>query len=234
MIRLQPQRHLHVAEREWSLIEDGPRGTWCVDALERMGFPYELPPLPYPLDALSPFVSASTLEAHYAKHHQAYIDALNKAIEDSEFQPMPLRALMRATAGRPEREAMFNNAAQAWNHAFYWDSLDPKGGGRPPAVIATMMEAAFGSVEDGLRAWAEAAMTPFGSGWAWLVLNGKKLDVVSTVGADNPLSLGMTPLLAIDVWEHAYCPDYQNRRREHIAAVVGHLANWNFAVRNLA
>jgi len=202
--------------------------------LEHMGFPYELPALPYALDALSPFISETTLRFHYGKHHKTYIDALNKAIDDTEFEAMPLRALIQATAGKPGQATLFNNAAQAWNHAFYWDSLAPGGAGEPPPMLKQMIDASFGSVEACKQALTEAASTHFGSGWAWLVLDGKKVSVVKTGDADNPLTRGMTPLLAIDVWEHAYYLDYQNRRKDHATGVIEHLINWNFAASNLA
>lgn len=202
--------------------------------LEHLSFPYELPALPYALDALSPFISETTLRFHYGKHHQAYIDALNKAIDDTEFQAMPLKALIRATAGKPDQAALFNNAAQTWNHAFYWDSLTPEGGGEPPRALKRMIEASFGSVEACKQALTEAAVTQFGSGWAWLVLDGKTIRVMKTGEADNPLTRGVTPLLAVDVWEHAYYLDYQNRRKDYVAGVIEKRLNWNFAASNLA
>jgi Fe-Mn family superoxide dismutase len=202
--------------------------------LENMVFPYTLPALPYPLDALSPFISENTLRFHHGKHHQAYIDALNKAIDDTEFEAMPLKAMICAAAGKPQHAEIFNNAAQAWNHAFYWDSLTPQGGGEPAPVLRQMIEASFGSVEACKQALTEAALTQFGSGWAWLVLDGKKIGVMKTGDADNPLTRGMTPLLAIDVWEHAYYLDYQNRRKDHVAGVIEKLINWDFAAGNLA
>jgi len=209
------------------------RTDFSTAMLEHMGFPYELPALPYALDALSPFISETTLRFHYGKHHQAYIDALNKAIDDTEFQAMPLKALIRATAGKSDQAALFNNAAQTWNHAFYWDSLSPEGG-EPPPALKRRIEASFGSVEACKQALTEAAVTQFGSGWAWLVLDGKTISVMKTGGADNPLTRGVTPLLAVDVWEHAYYLDYQNRRKDHVAGVIEKLLNWNFAASNLA
>jgi len=201
--------------------------------LEHMGFPYELPALPYALDALSPFISETTLRFHYGKHHKTYIDTLNKAIDETEFEAMPLRAMIRAAAGKLEHAAIFNNAAQAWNHAFYWDSLSPQGGGDPPPGLKKMIEASFGSVAACRQALAEAAVAQFGSGWAWLVLDGKTLSVAKTGNADSPLIHGLIPLLAIDVWEHAYYLDYQNRRKDHVAGVVEKLINWDFAAANL-
>jgi superoxide dismutase, Fe-Mn family len=212
---------------------DSGRAATSTARLENTGFPYELPALPYAEDALSPFISDTTLRFHHGKHHQAYIDALNKAIDDTEFEAMPLRALIRATAGKLEHAAIFNNAAQAWNHAFYWDSLSPRGGGDPPAALKKMIDASFGSVAACKQALAEAAVAQFGSGWAWLVLDGKTLSVAKTGNADNPLIHGLTPLLAIDVWEHAYYLDYQNRRKDHVAGVVEKLIHWDFAAGNL-
>lgn len=201
--------------------------------LEHMGYPYELPPLPYTLDALVPFISETTLGTHYNKHHQTYIDALNKAIDDTEFEVMPLKALICATAGKPSQTALFNNASQAWNHAFYWDSLTP-GGGEPPPALKRMIEASFGSVTACKQALIEAAVTQFGSGWVWLVQHDKKLGVMKAPGAESPLTRGMTPLLVVDVWEHAYYLDYQNRRKDHVAGVINKLLNWDFAASNLA
>jgi superoxide dismutase, Fe-Mn family len=201
--------------------------------LENMRFPYELPALPYARNALSPVISESTLRFHHGKHHQTYIDALNKAIDDTEFQAMPLKAMILAAAEGGKTE-IFNNAAQAWTHAFYWDSLAPMGDGEPPPVLKQMIEASFGSIEACRQALVQAAVTQFGTGWAWLVLADKKISVMKTGGADNPLTSGMTPLLAIDVWEHAYYLDYQNRRKDHVTAVVEKCLNWNFAARNLA
>lgn len=203
------------------------------DMLEKMRFPYELPILPYALDALSPCISENTLRFHYGRHHQTYIDGLNKAIGDTEYEAMPLKAMILATA-TDGKSAIFNNAAQAWNHAFYWDSLTPNGGGEPPPALKLMIEASFGSVDACREALVDAAVRQFGAGWAWLVLDGKKIGVMKTGNAGNPLTSGVTPLLAIDVWEHAYYLDYQNRRKDHVAGVVGKLLNWKFAASNLA
>lgn len=220
----------HLPQQEFS---SKPIGV-AAAMLEKMSFPYELPVLPYPTDALSPVISEKTLRFHYDKHHQGYVDALNKAIGDTEFQDMPIRELIRSTAGKPDKETIFNNAAQAWNHAFYWDSLSPRGGGEPPAALKPMIESSFGSVQAFKQALTEVAMTQFGSGWAWLVLDGQKLRVEKTGNADNPLVRGQIPLLAIDVWEHAYYLDYQNQRRDHVAGVIENLLNWDLAAGNLA
>ena len=206
----------------------------CTFILENMRFPYVLPPLPYALNALSPFISEKTLRFHHGKHHQTYIESLNKAIDDTEFQAMPIKALILATAGKAGKTDLFNNAAQAWNHAFYWDSLSPHGGGEPPPALKQVIEASFGTVEACKRALAEAALTQFGSGWTWLVLDGEKIAVTKTANADTPLTTGMKPLLAVDVWEHEYYLDYQNRRKDYVAGVIDTLLDWNFAAANLA
>lgn len=203
--------------------------------LESMAFPYDLPVLPYPMDALSPCISERTLRCHHGEHHKAYIEGLNEAIADTEYESMPLKELILATAGKPGQSAIFNNAAQAWNHAFYWDSLSPVGGGDPPPLLKRMIEASFGSVDACRNALIKAATTQFGAGWAWLVQDGKKkITVLKTGNADNPLTRGMTPLLAVDVWEHAYYIDYQSRRKDHVDGVIEDLLNWKFAASNLA
>ncbi len=225
------------AARTRQAFEAEMLGDQCgvsTSTLENMRFPYELPPLPYGPDALKPFISGNTLRFHHREHHQRYIDGLNRAIDDTEYQMMPLRAIIRATAGKPESAVIFNNAAQAWNHAFYWDSLTPQGGGGPPAALKKMIDVSFGSVEACLRQLAHAAIAQFGTGWVWLARDGKKIRVVRTCGADNPLTQELTPLLAIDLWEHAYYLDYQNRLEDHVSGVIGRLVNWNFAAKNLA
>lgn len=202
--------------------------------LESMAYPYDLPALPYSMDALSPCISERTLRCHHGEHHKIYIEALNNAIGDTEYEAMPLKALILATAGKPGQSVIFNNAAQAWNHAFYWDSLTPEGGGEPPPVLKHMIEVSFGSVDACRNALTKAATTQFGSGWAWLAQDGKKIVVLKADNADNPLTRGMTPLLAIDVWEHAYYIDYQNRRKDHVDGVINDLLNWEFAASNLS
>ena len=195
--------------------------------------PHVLPPLPYADDALAPVISANTMGFHYGKHHKAYVDNLNKLIAGTEYADLSLEKIVAVTAGRADKAAIFNNAAQDWNHAFYWRSLRPQGGGAPPAALKAKIEAAFGSVEACQKELATAATTQFGSGWAWLVRDGEQLRVVKTGNADIPLSATMKPLLTIDVWEHAYYLDYQNRRADYVAAVIGKLVNWEFALENL-
>jgi Fe-Mn family superoxide dismutase len=194
---------------------------------------HALPPLPYPDTALQPVISANTLGFHYGKHHKGYIDNLNKLVAGTEFADMPLEKVVAATAGKAERVAIFNNAAQTWNHTFYWRSLRPQGGGEPPSALKRAMEASFGSVDACRKELASAAVTQFASGWAWLVAEGQALRVVKTGNADTPLTQGVKPLLTIDVWEHAYYLDYQNRRADYVSAVIDKLVNWQFAADNL-
>ncbi|MEK6707810.1 MAG: superoxide dismutase [Pseudomonadota bacterium] len=192
-----------------------------------------LPPLPFADNALNPVISANTLSFHYGKHHKAYVDNLNKLVAGTEFADLSLEQVITATAGRADKAGIFNNAAQIWNHTFYWNSLAPKGGGEPPAALKQKIEASFGSLDACKQELATAATTQFGSGWAWLALDGDKLKVVKTANANVPLTEGMKPLLVIDVWEHAYYLDYQNRRADYVNAVLDKLVNWGFAENNL-
>lgn len=198
----------------------------------RAASPHVLPPLPYEESALEPVISARTISFHYGKHHKGYVDKLNKLLEGTEYAEMPLEKIVVATAGDAEMVAIFNNAAQVWNHDFYWKSMAPGGGGEPPAELKSRIEASFGSVEACKKELAGAATSQFGSGWAWLVLDGDKLSVAKTANADDPLTAGVKPLLTIDVWEHAYYLDYQNRRGDYANAVLDKLINWEFALRN--
>jgi len=193
-----------------------------------------LPPLPFAESALEPVISARTLSFHYGKHHKGYVDKLNKIIAGTEFAGMPLEKIVSASYGKQDKVAIFNNAAQAWNHDFYWRSLRPGGGGEPPAAFGKILKASFGSVDACRKELAEAATNRFASGWAWLVLVDGKVKVVTTANADNPMTQGMKPLVTIDVWEHAYYLDYQNRRADHVKAVIEKLLNWEFAASNLA
>jgi Fe-Mn family superoxide dismutase len=194
---------------------------------------FVLAPLPYAENALAPVITATTLGFHYGKHHRAYVDNLNKLVAGTELAGQTLEQIILATAGKPERTALYNNAAQAWNHALYWRSLRPGGGGDPPAPLKARIEAAFGSVDACRKELHAAATSQFGSGWAWLVADAGKLAVVKTGNADNPLTKGQRPLLTIDVWEHAYYLDYQNRRADHVSALLDKLINWEFALENL-
>jgi Fe-Mn family superoxide dismutase len=198
------------------------------------GDPFTLPPLPWPDNALSPHISANTIGFHYGKHHQGYVNNLNKLVAGTPMADQTLEAIIQATAGKTDQTAIFNNAAQVWNHTFYWSSLRPKGGGKPTGVLMEHIEKDFGNFDAFKAEFAKAAASQFGSGWAWLVKDGDKLAIVKTGNADTPITQGRKPLLTIDVWEHAYYLDYQNRRTDYIAAVMDHLLNWEFAEQNLA
>jgi len=195
--------------------------------------PIPLPPLPFDQGALAPVVSANTLNFHYGKHHKTYVDTLNRLIVGTEFADMPLESIVKATARQSDHTAIFNNAAQAWNHAFYWKSLRPRGGGEPPAELRRLMETSFGGVDQCKKELSRAAVAQFGSGWAWLVQDGEKLKIVKTADAMTPLTGAARPLLTIDVWEHAYYLDYQNRRIDYVNALIDKLANWEFAADGL-
>jgi Fe-Mn family superoxide dismutase len=194
----------------------------------------ELPPLPFAQDALAPVISAETLSFHYGKHHKAYVDNLNKLVAGTDLSETPLETLIKAVAGKPDKAGVFNNAAQVWNHTFFWNSLKPGGGGAPTGAVAKGIDAAFGSFENFKKEFTNAAMTQFGSGWAWLVADKGQLKLVKTPNAETPLTTGQTALLTVDVWEHAYYLDYQNRRADFVAAVIDKLLNWEFANANLA
>lgn len=195
--------------------------------------PHVFSPLPYAENALEPIITAKTISFHYGKHHKGYVDNLNKLIAGTEYADLSLEKIITSTAERPERTAIFNNAAQTWNHTFYWNSLTPNGGGEPPTALKQKIEASFGSVDDCKKELASAAVSQFGSGWVWLVLDGGVLKVVKTANAEIPMTMGFTPLLTIDVWEHAYYLDYQNRRVDYVNTVLDKLINWEFALQNL-
>ena len=195
--------------------------------------PHVLPPLPYGDNALSSVISASTIGFHYGKHHKGYVDNLNKLITGTVFADLSLEKIVAETAAKAGRTEIFHNAAQAWNHSFYWQSLSPRGGGEPPVELKRRIEASFGNLDRCKNELSTAATTQFGSGWAWLVLDEDKLKVVKTANADSPLTTNMTPLLTLDVWEHAYYLDYQNRRADYVNAVLDKLINWSFATDNL-
>jgi Fe-Mn family superoxide dismutase len=190
--------------------------------------PIAQPPLPYDKSALVPHISAETLEYHYGKHHKAYVDNLNKLIEGTGFASASLEDIIRQSEG-----GVFNNAAQTWNHTFYWQSMKPNGGGPPTGELAEALTRDFGSFETFVRDLSEAAMTQFGSGWAWLVSDKGKLSVTKTGNADLPLKHGQRALLTIDVWEHAYYIDYRNQRAKYVQTFINNLANWDFALANL-
>ncbi|MCK0069933.1 superoxide dismutase [Kordiimonas laminariae] len=193
---------------------------------------FELPALPYAQDALAPHISAETLSFHHGKHHNAYVVNLNGLIEGTEYAEMSLEDIMKATAGDASKAGVFNNAAQIWNHTFYWHSMAPNGGGKPTGALAAKIDEDFGSFDAFVEAFKAAGATQFGSGWAWLVLKDGKLEVVKTPNAECPLTDGATPLLTMDVWEHAYYIDFQNRRPDYISTFLSDLVNWEFAAAN--
>ncbi len=190
---------------------------------------FKLDPLPYEKDALEPYISEQTLHYHYDKHHRGYLQKLEKAIGDQALASQRLETIILESSGD-----VFNFAAQVWNHSFYWRSMRPGGGGRPRGAMAEAIDSAFGSYEKFAQDFAEAATGEFGSGWAWLVLGiSGRIGVISSSDAENPLDGQQTPLLCIDVWEHAYYLDYQNERNKYVRGVIDHLLNWEFAEENL-
>ena len=195
---------------------------------------FELPALPFAADALAPHISAETLGFHHGKHHNTYVTNLNKLTKDSALAEASLEDVIRGSAGDAAKAGLFNNAAQVWNHTFYWNSMKPGGGGSPSGAVASAIDAAFGSYDKFAEEIATAAATQFGSGWAWLVSDGGALKVVKTANAETPITSGQTPLITIDVWEHAYYLDFQNRRPDYVKAFLDHLVNWDFAAENLA
>jgi len=195
--------------------------------------PFTLPPLPWKDDALAPLVSAQTISFHYGKHHKAYVDNLNNLVKGKPFETMSLEDVIKASAKDSAAQGVFNNSAQVWNHTFFWSSMRPGGGGQPAGKLLEKITADFGSFDAFKTQFADAAKTQFGSGWAWLVLDGGKLKVVKTPNAETPLTGSAKPLLTCDVWEHAYYLDYQNRRPDYVATFLDKLANWDFAAKNL-
>ncbi len=192
-----------------------------------------LPELPYAKDALTPVISANTLEFHYGKHHRAYVENLGKLIAGTDLADEDLKTIIKKAGGDPVKAGIFNNAAQVWNHSFYWKCLKAGGGGAPTGAVAAKINAAWGSYEKFAEELKNAGVTQFGSGWAWLVLEGGQLKITKTANADTPIARGVKPLLTLDVWEHAYYLDYQNRRPDYLAAVIGKLIDWDFVNANL-
>ena len=192
-----------------------------------------LPDLPYARDALAPVISANTLDFHYGKHHKAYVDNLNKLIAGTDLADADLETIIRKTVGDAAKAGVFNNAAQVWNHTFYWRSMKPNGGGPPSGAVAEKINAAWGDYAKFADELKNAGVTQFGSGWAWLVIEGGQLKITKTANADTPIAHGIKPILTIDVWEHAYYLDYQNRRPDYLAAVLEKMISWDFANANL-
>jgi Fe-Mn family superoxide dismutase len=195
---------------------------------------FELPALPWAQDALSPIISANTIEFHYGKHHNAYVTNLNGLVAGTPMAEKSLEEIIKETAGDPSKAGVFNNAAQTWNHTFFWNSLKAGGGGEPTGKVKEMIDASFGSFDAFKEEFSKKAVTLFGSGWNWLVENGGKLEIVQTFNAGTPLTDGKKPLITLDVWEHAYYLDFQNRRPDFVKAFLSDLVNWDFAEKNLA
>ncbi len=209
-------------------------GATFLPRFARAESPAVLPPLPYADNALEPVISANTIGFHYGKHHRAYVDNLAKLIEGTDFVNQTLEDVVRTTQVNPNRTAIYNNAAQSWNHSFYWNSMRPGGGGAPSGSLAERIAADFKDIDGFRKEFTTAALGQFGSGWAWLIEDKeKKLRVMRTPNADTPMAQGIKCLLTIDVWEHAYYLDYQNRRPDYVAAWLDKLVNWDFAAKNL-
>jgi superoxide dismutase, Fe-Mn family len=193
----------------------------------------ELPNLPYADTALEPFISKNTFSFHHGKHHKAYVDKANSLLPGSHFAETPIEEIVKQTCGKPELGAIFNNVAQAWNHSFYWKCMKPNGGGLPSGKLGDMIDKQLGGYQKFRDAFIDAAITQFGSGWAWLVMENNTLKIVKTGNADTPLAHGQKCLLTIDVWEHAYYLDFQNRRPDYANMFLDKLVNWDFVTSNL-
>jgi Fe-Mn family superoxide dismutase len=194
---------------------------------------FTLPPLPYAENALEPVISANTMSFHYGKHHKTYVDNLNNLVKGTDYENASLEKIINETAGKADKAGIFNNAAQVWNHTFYWHSMKGNGGGKPTGKIADMIDAAFGGYDSFRKEFSATTVSQFGSGWGWLVLDAGALKIVKTSNAEVPFTKGQKPLLTIDVWEHAYYLDQQNKRAVYVDAVIDKLLNWSFAAQNL-
>lgn len=193
----------------------------------------ELPNLPYAKNALEPHISENTLNFHYGKHHNTYVVNLNKLIAGSDLENKSLEEIIKISAADSSKAGIFNNAAQVWNHTFYWNSMSPNGGGKPTGEVLAKIEEDFGSFENFVEEFKTAGATQFGSGWAWLVLEDGKLKVTKTPNAETPLTTNAKPLMTMDVWEHAYYLDFQNARPGYIETFLNELVNWDFVASNL-
>ena len=199
-----------------------------------MKTPVELPELPWAKDALAPVISEQTLNFHYGKHHKAYVDKTKELIAGTDLEDKTLEEIIiAAAAARPEKQALFNNASQVWNHAFYWDCLTPADKSRMPEELADMLTLDFGSVEAFKKQLVDAGMTQFGSGWAWVIIEDGKLAIGKTPNADNPFTDTKKAVLVLDVWEHAYYLDYQNARKAYLDKVVDTIINWDYMLQNI-
>ena len=214
------------------------RRSLCLTAFAAGGAaaqnPFTQAPLPYAENALEPYMSARTLSFHYGKHHKAYVDKANELVQaQPDLAGKAAVDIIRASAPRPELAGLFNQAAQAWNHGFFWACMKADGGGKPAGDLAARMDKDLGGYDGFRKKFVDAALAQFGSGWVWLVLDGDTLKVVKTANADTPLAHGQIPLLVVDVWEHAYYLDYQNRRKDFVEAFLDHLVNWDFVAAQL-
>lgn len=194
---------------------------------------FHLPDLPYANDALEPYISSRTLEFHHKKHHQTYVTNLNTLVANSPLETRSLEEIIRASYNDPSQASIFNNAAQVWNHTFYWSCMKPHGGGEPSHALKAALEKTFGTLDSFAEQFKQAALTQFGSGWAWLVADQGHLKITKTGNADLPMVHGQTALLTCDVWEHAYYLDYQNRRPDYVTTFLTHLVDWDFVENNL-
>ncbi len=194
---------------------------------------FKLPELPYDISALEPYISAQTLNYHYHKHHQAYLDNLNNLTKSTSLQNMPLKDLIIKSAYDNGLTMVFNNAAQVFNHSFFWNSMKKNGGGNIPLNLKTEIEKNFKSISEFIDIFKSIAMAQFGSGWVWIVKSSEGVQIIKTSNADTPIAHGMKPLLTLDLWEHSYYLDYQNRRADYVQAFLDNLVNWEFADKNL-
>jgi Fe-Mn family superoxide dismutase len=195
--------------------------------------PFKLPPLPYTHDALVSAISTNTITFHYQKHHQKYVTTTNELIQGTAFEKSSLEQIIKSTTGQPQHQKLFNNAGQAFNHWFYWNSLSPSGGGIPKGEISTAINTVFGSYDSFAKELFSTSSKVFGSGWTWLVKdNTGTLRIINTANGDTPITQNLTPLLTIDLWEHAYYLDYQNKRDEYVLTVIDKCINWEFASKN--
>ncbi|MBV9343766.1 MAG: superoxide dismutase [Gammaproteobacteria bacterium] len=229
-----PGSGLPRSTQQSNVFRPDERGAAGVPAQKERLSLHVLPPLPFELTALEPVISSHSLSFHYGKHHRAYVDKVNELVQGTEFADLTLEALILRTAGRAEQQQLFNNAAQAWNHTFYWHCLAPRTTEAVPATLLRKIAESFGDLSTCKRELAKAANEQFGSGWAWLVSDGARLQILKTGNGDDPLPKHLRPLLTLDVWEHAYYLDYQNRRADHVQAVIDRLLNWEFAAANLS
>jgi Fe-Mn family superoxide dismutase len=196
-------------------------------------FPKALPELPFLGDDLEPYMSKNTLSFHYDKHHRAYVGKSNELIANTEFEQLTILEILKRSHGKPDLSALYNNVAQSWNHWFFWKGMKAKGGGAPTGEVAKIINDSFGDFEKFKTAFSQAGVTQFGSGWVWLVMETGGLKIMKTSNAENPLHLEVKPLLTMDVWEHAYYLDFQNRRPDFISSFLDHLVNWDFVNSNL-